>query len=59
MDDTALMGMARVNEAINFKRALEIYLKASGQSINDGKSSIFFFNTPQPIQNRIARILRF
>ena len=35
------MGMARVNEAINFRRALEIYLKALGHSINDGKSSIF------------------
>ena len=46
VDDTVLMGMARVSEAINFRRALDIYLKASGQSINDGKSSIFFFNTP-------------
>ena len=59
MDDTALMGMAKVSEAINFRRALDIYLKASGQCINDDKSSIFFFNTPQPIQNKIARILRF
>ena len=59
VDDTPLMGMARVNEALNFRRALDIYLKASGQCINDDKSSIFFFNTPQPIQNRIARILRF
>ena len=59
MDDTALMGLARVSEAINFGRALDIYLKALGQCINDEKSSIFIFNTPQPIQNRIARILRF
>ena len=59
MDDIALMGMAKVSKAMNFRRALDIYLKASGQCINDEKSSIFFFNTPQPIQNRIARILRF
>ena len=59
VDDTALMGSTRVSEAIKFRRALDIYLKASGQCINDGKSSIYFFNTPQPIQNRIARILRF
>ena len=59
MDYTALMGLARVSEAINFRRALDIYLKALGQCINDDKSSIFFFNTPQPLQNRIAKILRF
>ena len=46
VDDTTLMGMARVSEAINFRRALELYLKALGQCINDEKSSIFFFNTP-------------
>ena len=54
-----LMGMARVCEVVHFRRTLDINLKASGQCINDEKSSIFFFNTPQPIQNRIARILRF
>ena len=59
VDDTALMGIARVSEAVNFRRTLDIYLKASGQCINDDKSSIYFFNTPQSIQNRIARILRF
>ena len=31
VDDTALMGMARVSEAINFRRDLDIYLKASGK----------------------------
>ena len=30
VDDTALMGIARVTEAVNFRRALDIYLKASG-----------------------------
>ncbi|XP_059077196.1 uncharacterized protein LOC131876295 [Cryptomeria japonica] len=59
VDDTGLMGLARISEAVNFRRALDIYLKASGQCINDDKSSIYFFNTPQCIQSRIARILRF
>ena len=59
MDDTGLLGMARISEAVNFRKALDIYLKASGQKINEDKSSIYFFNTPQIIQNRIARILRF
>ena len=59
MDDTGLMGMARINEALNFRQALDIYLKASGQRINEDKSSIYFFNTPHLIHNRIARIFRF
>ena len=59
MDDTRLMGMARISEALNFRQALDIYLKASGQCINEDKSSIYFFNTPHLIQNRIARIFRF
>lgn len=59
MDDTSLMGRDIINEAVNFRRALDIYCKASGQKINEDKSSIYFFNTPHLIQNRIARILRF
>ena len=30
VDDTGLMGMARISEALNFRQALDIYLKASG-----------------------------
>ena len=59
MDDTGLMGMARISEALNFGQALDIYLKASRQRINEDKSSIYFFNAPHLIQNRIARIFRF
>lgn len=59
VDDTILMGMARISEAINIRKALDTYLKASSQRINYDKSSIYFFNTPQLIQNSIARILRF
>lgn len=53
------MGMARISEAVNIRKDLDTYLKASGQKINDDKSSIYFFNTPRLIQKRIARILRF
>lgn len=59
MDDTALMGMAIIREASNMRKVLDVYLAASGQSINEGKSSIFFFNTPNSNQRRIAHILRF
>jgi hypothetical protein len=59
VDDTALMGMATVSEATSLRQLLDVYLEASGQRINEDKSSIFFFNTPVPIQRRIANILRF
>ena len=36
-----------------------MYIVASGQKVNEKKSSIFFFNTPQAIQRCIATILRF
>lgn len=59
VDDTTLMGLATIREASNMRRALDVYLATSGQLINEGKSSIFFFNTPLSIQRRIAHILRF
>ena len=40
-------------------KVLDVYRVASGQLINEGKSSIFFFNTPPSIQRRVAQILRF
>lgn len=59
MDDTTLMGVATIIEAINLRKVLDVYLAASGQLTNEDKSSIFFFNTPRPIQLRIDHILRF
>jgi hypothetical protein len=59
VDDTALMGMATIREATNLCKALDIYLTTSSQLINEDKSSIFFFNTPGPIQQRISLIMRF
>ena len=53
------MSLATINEARNLRWILDTYLKDSGQQINEGKSSIYFFNTPQSIQLRFARILRF
>lgn len=57
VDDIALMGMVRINEAINFK-ILDTFLATSDQKFNEVKSSIFFFNTTRLIQSRIAQILR-
>ena len=58
MDNTRLMGMARISEVVNIIKALDTYLKASSKRINDDKSSIHFLNTPRLISSRIARILR-
>ena len=59
VDDSALAGLARIKEAEAFRHALDIYLAASGQKVNEHKSSIYFFNTPDSIQHRIVGILRF
>ncbi|XP_057831111.2 uncharacterized protein LOC131041899 [Cryptomeria japonica] len=59
VDDTTLMGLARIREAESFRYTLDIYIAASGQKVNEHKFSIFFFNTPQTIQRRIADILQF
>ena len=59
VDDSALAGLHRIKEAKAFQHALDIYLVASGQKFNENKSSIYFFNTPDSIQQRIVGILRF
>lgn len=46
VDDTTLMGLARIGEAEYFRHALDIYLATFGHKFNEHKSSIFFFNTP-------------
>lgn len=33
VDDTVLMGSTRVSEAVNFRWALDIYLRASGSTL--------------------------
>ena len=59
VDDTTLVGRVWIQEAEAFRLTLDTYLATSRQKINDHKSSIFFFNTPELIQRRIATILRF
>lgn len=41
VDDTSLMSAARIQEATSFQRALDIYVKASGQKISEEKSHFF------------------
>lgn len=50
VDDTTMMGLARVDEAVNLRKALDFYLATSRKIINEIKSSIYFFNTPKLIQ---------
>ena len=59
VDDSALAGLARIKEAEAFRHALDIYLAASGQKVNEHKSLIYFFNTLDSIQHRIVGILWF
>ncbi|XP_057851472.2 uncharacterized protein LOC131061672 [Cryptomeria japonica] len=57
VDDAILMGTYSIKEASTMKNLLKTYNSASGQTINWEKSFIFFFNTPEDRQIRMARIL--
>lgn len=57
IDDTMLMGQAMVFEGKSIKQLLDNYERASGQLINNQKISMFFFNTPDHRQAKIAKIL--
>ncbi|XP_057841787.1 uncharacterized protein LOC131051337 [Cryptomeria japonica] len=50
LDDTALMGIAHLREPDSFTQVLDIYLATSSQKVNEHKSFIFFFNTPEPFR---------
>jgi len=59
VDDTMLMGHSSIQEAKEIQRCLKLFSNASGLEVNPSKSSIFFFNTPIPLKDRITRILGF
>jgi hypothetical protein len=59
VDDTTLMEEPTLRETRTLKSNLENFVAASGTSINESKSQIFFFNTPLRIQLNIARELGF
>eukprot|EP00253_Pinus_taeda_P026524 PITA_26524 len=59
VDDNMLFGHPSVQESRLLKDLLSTFSEASGALINRVKSQIFFFNTPMPTQNSIARILGF
>ena len=57
LDDSIVMGEASVRNARNIKNALEDYGQASGQTINQNKSVIYFINVNDNRQNKIKRII--
>jgi hypothetical protein len=59
VDDTLLMGSPTIREANAIQEILSSFSEASGLDCNRGKSQIFFFNTPPPIQRHISAILGF
>lgn len=54
-----LFGHPSVQEAFKFKNLLDDYSEASGASINNEKSQIFFFHTPPSTQSSISHIVGF
>lgn len=57
LDDTIMGGEAIVQEAKVLKNFLDTYMRGIGQSINWEKSLVFFVNTPNDQERKIAQIL--
>ena len=58
VDDSLVFCRATIAECVQIQSLLFIYEQASGQSINRGKTSIFFSsNTPYTLQNAISVFL--
>ena len=56
VDDSLIFCKASLKECAFLQRVLEIYEKASGQQLNQAKSSLYFSrNTPKEIQEEIRR----
>jgi hypothetical protein len=59
VDENMLMASPTLKESLTIKQVLHDFSEASGMCVNEEKSNIFFFNTPQPIQmspNRSPRV---
>jgi hypothetical protein len=54
-----LMGTPSIRDTTEIKRVLDDFMEASGTSINQEKSHVFFFNTLVSVQFNISRILGF
>jgi hypothetical protein len=52
-----MMGATTAREASTIHEILTDFSATSGININSGKSQIFFFNTPDAIQNHLSNIL--
>ena len=59
LDDRMLLDIATMQETGQLKSLLSTFLEASGLTLNNDKSDIFFFNTPISLQNWISRFISF
>lgn len=59
VDDTLLYVKSSVQEAIQMKKALELYTSLLGQQINTHKSIIYILNTKAPIRKNTIKTLGF
>ena len=56
VDDTNILTKASIVQARMIKEILSMYESATGQKVNFSKNKVFFLNTPQRMQNWIAKI---
>jgi len=59
VDKNMLMASPTMKESLTIKQVLNNFFEAYGMCINEEKSNIFFFNTPQPIQCHLTSLLGF
>jgi hypothetical protein len=57
IDDTMLMSTPTVQEANKLSSILSDFSNATGTSFNLTKSQLFFFNTPQVVQQHLSQLL--
>ena len=59
VDDTLLMGHPFLQEDLSFQRILDTFSTTLAIEINNRKSHIFFFDTPQEVQICISHLFGF
>jgi hypothetical protein len=59
VDDTMLMATPTLKESLTIMQVFHDFSEASGMHVNEERSNIFFFNTPQLIQCHLIGFLGF
>jgi len=56
VDDIIFIGRAKIEEAINFKKILNLYKTASHQKVNFQKTKLYLLNCFEIIKKQVTRV---